>query len=135
MKLSEYQSIAEKANSRTASRSDCAAASSQLATAQVTGTVYRPVYFGSGSAKGEFVDLVSSSFGVRKSEAKRLIKESTVECDGGVIAYSDPRIAHCEGQDHVGMGSCTAYRVVEADPEHAWAADISDTKGLGWRMI
>jgi hypothetical protein len=138
MKIAELQDLQKIVSNRTGdyTRAERDAAEKKIATAKITGTVFVPVHFGSGRAKGEAVESIRRSRGLRSNkQAAAAIKAATVVVDGGVTAYTERDIAEAIARDHVGMGSCTDYAVCEADPEAAHDCDISESSGRGWRRL
>lgn len=140
MTLKEYQDLVAATTDRHATISERAEAKQaldrRLISDRVTGTVFVPVFFGSGRAKGEATQLVRIALGLKSSKhADNAIAAATVECSNGVTAYSRREIAAAIGEDHVGMGSCTDFGVCEADPDCAYDCDISTTSGQGWRRV
>jgi|GEM_PF-3773185 hypothetical protein len=135
MKISELQDLQKIARNRTGdyTRAERAEAEKKIAEAKITGTVFVPVFFGSGPAKGDAEEEVRIARGLKSTrQARAAIKAATVTVDGGVTAYTELDIAEAIGRDHVGMGSCTDYAVCEADPEAAHDCDISTSSGRGW---
>lgn len=135
MKLAQYQAIERRARSRHSTATERADAERQLATASVTGTVYRPVYFGSGreSLEDAICSLMAQTGHSRKA-IKTRIKNATVRLPSGYDAYTDRTVAQAIGQSAIGTGSCQTYRIVEQDID-ATGPDISEASGDGWRAI
>lgn len=138
MTLKQYQRLVRTTTSRHSSLQEREAAKEKLAWAEkhdpVSGTVYRPVAFGSGMPKGEMVDYIVGRTGCTKIEARRRIKAAATKVDGMTV-YTDRLVAEAAGADCVGMGSCTSYRVAEGDPDAIGDADISEAAGDGWRLV
>jgi hypothetical protein len=138
MKIAELQNLQRIVNDRAGdyTRAEREEAEKKIAAAEITGTVFVPVYFGSGGRKGEAADEIRIVRGLKSTrQAEAAIKAATVTVDGGVTAYTERDIAEAIGRDHVGMGSCTDFAVCEADPEAAQDCDISTISGRGWRRV
>lgn len=137
MKLAEYQALESDANSRHATPQEREARKEALAkklkSDPISGTVYVPVWFGSGRAKGAIEDLVAATKGVSKREAKNIIKASARKTSHGQEAYTDLDVARAAGEDCVGNGSITNYAVCESDLDAPDSCDISIAQGDGWR--
>ncbi len=134
MKISELQDLQKIANNRTGdyARAEKLDAEKKIATDKITGTVFVPVYFGTGASKGEAANQLAIRRQIRVREAARIIRDSRVD-DINVEAYTARDVAWIIGEDRVGMGSCTNFTVCEADPDAACECDISRSSGRGWR--
>jgi hypothetical protein len=101
-----------------------------------TGTVFVPVYFGYGNAKGESADDLAAQRGISKAKAKAAIKAATVVI-AGVACYDAADVAWAVARDRMGMGNCSNVGVCECDPtpEAVCACSISESEGDGWRMV
>lgn len=135
MKLSQYQQLEQRSRSRHATAGERAEAAKQLATARVTGTVFRAVFFGSGcESVAEAVSLLVAQTHHSSKSIKTRIANAAVTVAGGETAYTDREVAEAIGQSAIGTGSCTSYRIVEQDID-AVGADISEPSGEGWRQV